>query len=125
MKEKNFYLTEDKELEKMAYRYMKYIHADPSLCGYQYTIYAIVFKMQNTEMEYIGEKGLYGKIAKKFHNDWRNVERGIRHLSEKLHETLSAGEYAMLFHSERKLTNRQFIQHACNFIRYESEKLKE
>lgn len=123
-KKKNFYLTTDQDLEKRAYQYMKYIHADPSLCGYKYTIYAIVMIIQNDTLDYTGTNGVYAKIAERFGaNSWGCVERGIRHLIEKLYDTLPQSQYVELFDTNKKMTNSYLIHHACNFIRYEAEKL--
>lgn len=118
-------MTKKIDLEKKAYQYVKYIHADQSLKGCKYLIYAIILTMENPEIHYTGKDGLYQQTAEYFHvQKASSVERGIRHLCERLYSDTSVEQYEKLFGTMRKITNRRLISTACNFIRYESEKLQ-
>ena len=102
-------MTKKIDLEKKAYQYVKYIHADQSL----------------KDIHYTGKDGLYQQTAEYFHvQKAGSVERGIRHLCERLYSDTSVEKYEKLFGTMERITNRRLISTACNFIRYESEKLQ-
>lgn len=115
------------EAEKNAYLFIKYIHANQSLSGTKYLIYIIKNVLVNSEkIDNItsARNGLYRETAEQFSaKSSMAVERAIRHLTETLYTTMPADRYESVFGTARKVTNKQFIETACNFIRYESDKL--
>jgi len=116
--------AENAELERKAYAFGKYIHANQSLCGFKYMVYAIQLVTAVPEAEFTGENGVYERIAEKFHaKNASSVERGIRHLCENLVRDTELSRYEAIFGTTQKLTNRRLIFSACNFIKYEGEKL--
>ena len=117
-------ISENSDLEKKAYAFGKYIHANQGLCGFKYMIYAIQLVMEVPEADFTGENGVYARVAEKFHvQNTSCIERGIRHLCENLIKDMELSKYEAIFGTTQKLTNRRLIFSACNFIRYESEKL--
>ncbi len=127
--EKYIITNERKEMEaeKSAYLFIKYIQANQSLVGVKYLIFLIKevlkepTKIHNLTAK---ENGLYNETAAAFNiESHMNVERGIRHLIGTIYEKLTKDRYEDVFGTTEKVTNKQFIESACNFIRYESDKL--
>ncbi len=121
-KREKYYLTDDIQTEKCAYRFIKYIHADQSLMGCKYLIYAvsIILKEPTKVQSLTGTDGIYERTARHFNAATAgSAERGIRHLCEKLYSEMSAEEYQQIFGTTKKITNKQLIETACNFIRYD------
>lgn len=129
MKEKkknSYYLTDNTDLEKTVYQFIKYIHADQSLIGCKYLMYAVSLALKNPMQIYTMtvQGGIYEETAKHFNAGAKHsVERGIRHVCERLYNDLTAEEYRKIFGTTKKLTNKRIIETACNIIRYEQEKL--
>lgn len=112
--------------ERYAYLFIKYIQANQSLIGTKYLIYIIktVLKEPMKIQALTKEGGLYGETAEAFNVESSSrVERGLRHLIDCVYEKLAADRYEVVFGTTEKVTNKQFIEAACNFIRYESDKL--
>lgn len=115
------------EAEKSSYLFIKYIQVNQSLVGAKYLIFIIKAvlkeptKIQNLTAK---ENGLYSETAAAFNiASHMNVERGLRHLVDTVYEKLTKDRYEDIFGTTEKITNKQFIESASNFIRYESDKL--
>lgn len=108
--------------EDIIHQFLLEIGADPSLNGYKYIAYGILQAALHPELIDNITGGFYPKIAVEFNTTATGVERGIRHVIERIWESGNVDTlinyYGFNLSAKRgNPTNSQFIARSALIIR--------
>ena len=87
-------------------------------CALEETAYAVCLIMEDSTRAVHVTKGLYQEVAKRYHTDWRNVERNIRTVRDTIWDN---GERALLVEISggkinRRPTNTELLKILTDYL---------